>query len=71
LQRAFRKGRLSADELERRVERALAARTRGELAALTRDLPLGWYARRRRLWRAFWRAVLRPWRLGRLRRRRR
>jgi hypothetical protein len=32
-------GRLSVDELEERVQRALAARTRGELAGLTRDLP--------------------------------
>jgi hypothetical protein len=32
-------GRLSADELDQRLERALSARTYGELAALTRDLP--------------------------------
>jgi hypothetical protein len=32
-------GRLAVEELEDRVERALAARTAGELAALTRDLP--------------------------------
>jgi DUF1707 SHOCT-like domain len=32
-------GRLTADELDERVERALTARTYGELAALTRDLP--------------------------------
>ena len=32
-------GRLSADELDQRLERALNARTYGELAALTRDLP--------------------------------
>jgi hypothetical protein len=32
-------GRLAVDELEDRAERALAARTAGELAALTRDLP--------------------------------
>ena len=32
-------GRLSADELDQRLERALTARTYGELAALTRDLP--------------------------------
>ncbi len=32
-------GRLTADELEDRVETALAARTLGELAALTADLP--------------------------------
>ena len=34
-------GRLSADELDQRLEMALAARTYGELAALTRDLPAG------------------------------
>ena len=32
-------GRLSVEELDARVDAALAARTRGELAALTRDLP--------------------------------
>jgi hypothetical protein len=32
-------GRLELDELEERVELALRARTRGELAALVRDLP--------------------------------
>lgn len=32
-------GRLDADELDGRIERALAARTRGELAEVTRDLP--------------------------------
>ena len=32
-------GRLTADELDERVERALTARTYGELAALTADLP--------------------------------
>ncbi len=32
-------GRLSADELDTRVERALSARTLGELAELTTDLP--------------------------------
>jgi hypothetical protein len=32
-------GRLSADELDQRLEMALEARTYGELAALTRDLP--------------------------------
>jgi hypothetical protein len=32
-------GRLTVDELEDRVQRALAARTAGDLAALTRDLP--------------------------------
>jgi hypothetical protein len=32
-------GRLSQDDFDERVERALAARTKGELAELTRDLP--------------------------------
>ena len=32
-------GRLTVDELEERVQRALAARTLGELSGLTRDLP--------------------------------
>jgi hypothetical protein len=32
-------GRLTVDELEDRVQRALRARTAGELAVLTRDLP--------------------------------
>jgi hypothetical protein len=32
-------GRLTVEELEGRVQRALAARTAGELAALTGDLP--------------------------------
>ena len=32
-------GRLSMDELEDRCDRALTARTRGELTALTKDLP--------------------------------
>jgi Domain of unknown function (DUF1707) len=32
-------GRLSAEELDQRLEMALAARTYGELAALTQDLP--------------------------------
>lgn len=34
-------GRLTLDELEERSGKALAARTRGELAELTRDLPEG------------------------------
>jgi hypothetical protein len=32
-------GRLTSDELDERLERALLARTYGELAALTEDLP--------------------------------
>jgi len=34
-------GRLTAEELDERLEKALAARTYGELAALSRDLPAG------------------------------
>ena len=34
-------GRLTAEELDERVEVAFTARTYGELAALTRDLPVG------------------------------
>jgi hypothetical protein len=34
-------GRLTPEELEERVERALAARTRGELASVVGDLPDG------------------------------
>ena len=34
-------GRLTLDELEERSGRALVAKTRGELAALTTDLPAG------------------------------
>jgi hypothetical protein len=39
LQRHYVDGRLSTDELSERVDRALAARTFGELEALLRDLP--------------------------------
>ena len=39
LQAAFVQGRLTADELDERVGRALAARTYADLAALTIDLP--------------------------------
>lgn len=38
---AFVQGRLTKDELDARVSRTFAARTYGELAALTADLPLG------------------------------
>ena len=40
LRDAAAEGRLDVDELEGRLERAHAARTRAELAVLTRDLPL-------------------------------
>ncbi|GAA4732926.1 DUF1707 SHOCT-like domain-containing protein [Actinomycetospora chibensis] len=39
LQRAVGNGRLSIEEFDDRAARAYAARTRGELADLTRDLP--------------------------------
>ena len=39
LRRHAAEGRLDVAELEERIERALAARTQGELAVLTRDLP--------------------------------
>jgi len=39
LRAATAEGRLSAEELEERLELALAARTEGELAALVADLP--------------------------------
>ena len=65
LGRAYRRGRLTTDELEKRVERAYAARTRSELQAVTHDLP-GRRSRRLRWWR-----FLLPWRwLRRVRRRR-
>ena len=39
LERAVGQGRLSIDEFEHRITAAYAATTRGELAALMRDLP--------------------------------
>lgn len=39
LERHTADGRLSLDEFGERVERVWAARTRGELATITRDLP--------------------------------
>lgn len=39
LQRAVGTGRLTVEEFDERAAKAYAARTRGELAALTRDLP--------------------------------
>jgi DUF1707 SHOCT-like domain len=44
---AFAQGRLSKDELDARVGKALAAQTYAELAALTADLPAGLIAARR------------------------
>ncbi len=70
LSRAYTKGRLSADELEERVEAVWAARTRADLGAVTRDLP----RRRRRSpspWLApVWPIVLLARRVRRGRRRR-
>ena len=39
LQRALAQGRLTLEEYDVRVADAYAAKTRGELAALTQDLP--------------------------------
>jgi hypothetical protein len=39
LRRALGQGRLTLDEYDSRVAAAYEARTRGELATLTRDLP--------------------------------
>jgi len=39
LQRHYAEGRLDGAELEERLERALAARTEGDLAEIVRDLP--------------------------------
>ena len=66
LRRAFKRGRFDTEELERRIDAVLAARTREELRAVQRDLPeyRRWRARRRAaLW---WQAMLPPF----LRRRR-
>ncbi|MEU9332010.1 DUF1707 and DUF4190 domain-containing protein [Streptomyces sp. NPDC048290] len=41
LRAGFGEGRLQQDELEKRIERAYAARTVGELALLVADLPQG------------------------------
>ncbi len=40
LQRHFADGRLTADEFDERVDRALSARTVGDLVAVTGDLPV-------------------------------
>ena len=39
LRRALSQGRLTLEEYDSRVAAAYAAKTRGELSALTRDLP--------------------------------
>ena len=61
LHRAYRRGRLSLEELDERASHALAARTRRELTAVTRDLPdhRRWRAARRR--RRFWATVFPPY----------
>jgi hypothetical protein len=41
LKQAFEDQRLTLDEFESRIGLALAARTQGELADLTRDIPTG------------------------------
>ena len=62
LERHYADGRLTAEELAERLERVLAARTLGELYAVTSDLPtlpvvdvphapLRGSGRRRRWWR--------------------
>jgi hypothetical protein len=56
LQRHHAEGRLDTAELEERIERCYAAKTRGELDALTADLPgshLRGSSRRRRGYRPF------------------
>ena len=56
LRRSYERGRLTVEELEDRLGHAYAARTRGELRVVLRDLPeyRRWRARtrRRRLWTA-------------------
>jgi DUF1707 SHOCT-like domain len=48
LRRHHAEGRLDTAELEERIERCYAAKTRGELDALTADLPGARYRRRER-----------------------
>jgi hypothetical protein len=47
LREAHAEGRLTVEEFSERLDAALAARTRGDLEALTRDLPAALPARRR------------------------
>jgi Domain of unknown function (DUF1707) len=49
LKQAFEDERLTQDEFEARVGKAVAARTQGELAALTRDIPRPAAAKPRRV----------------------
>jgi hypothetical protein len=48
LRRHHAEGRLDTAELEERIERCYSAKTRGELAALTTDLPRAQHERRNR-----------------------
>ena len=57
LARAYTKGRIKSDELERRIEGAWSARTRADLDALTHDLPR---KRRRRPAVAVWQLPILP-----------
>ena len=57
LRNAHVEGRISVEELEERAAHASAARTRGELAALMRDLPDYQRSRRHGRWRRSLRAV--------------
>ena len=44
LQRHYREGRLTADELSQRLETALRARSAKQLGSALKDLPAGWWA---------------------------
>ena len=63
LARAYTKGRLTQDELDARAEQVWGARTRGDLAAVSYDLPRPRRRRRAPLYFA------RPWALWRRARR--
>jgi hypothetical protein len=65
LTRGFEAGRLTPDELDERTSRALTARTMGDLAALTADLPAGQPQGAGTLWQPAASADFRP-RRGRL-----
>ena len=68
LRRAYRRGRISVEELDERSEAAYAATTRGDLYVLVRDLPGHRYLARRARGGRFWRTLARM--LGFRRRRR-
>lgn len=44
LQRHYREGRLTTDELAQRLEAALRARSGAQLRSALKDLPAGWWA---------------------------